>query len=175
MRLALKAILATLLLVCLGAGAAWAETKIGVVDVQRALNESEAGKKAKESLNKRVEKMQTDLKAKKDALDKIEADFKKQSAVLSGDAKRDKEKEFDRKKRDFADTVRDYQEEINQAELTATQPIVKDLEQLIEKLGKDQGYTVILEQKMSGAIYTTKGVDITEQIIKTYNESKAKK
>lgn len=175
MRLALKAILATLLLVCLGAGAAWAETKIGVVDVQRALNESEAGKKAKENLNKRVEKMQTDLKAKKDALDKIEADFKKQSAVLSGDAKRDKEKEFDRKKRDFADTVRDYQEEINQAELTATQPIVKDLEQLIEKLGKDQGYTVILEQKMSGTIYTAKGVDITEQIIKTYNESKAKK
>jgi outer membrane protein len=166
-----------LVLLALGlAGRAWAaETKIGVVDVQRALTETEAGKKAKEKLAQRVEKMQADIKAKQDDLQKMETEMQKQSSVLSGEAKRDKEKDYDRKKRDLSEIYRDYQEEIQQAQAASLQPIVKDLEQVIEKIGQDGGYTVILE-KTAGVIYSTKSIDITDQVIKAANEmSKAKK
>jgi len=175
MRRMIRMLLAAALVLGLGAGRAWAETKIGVVDIQRALNESETGKKAKDNLSKRVEKMQADLKTKKEQLDKMEADLQKQSTVLSADAKRDKEKDFDRRKRDFSDQLRDYQEEIQQAEMTVTQPIVKELEQIIDKIGQEQGYTVILETKMSGVIYSAKGVDLTEAVIKVHNEMQKKK
>jgi outer membrane protein len=166
--------LAVVLPICLGAGAARAETKIGIVDIQRALNESEQGKKAKERLSQRVEKMQADLKLKKEQLEKLDAEIQKQSPLLSGDAKRDREREFDRKKRDYADLVRDYQEEIQQAELQATQPILKEMEETIEKMGREQGYSIILESKMSGVIYSAKGVDLTDAVIKAHNEMKKK-
>lgn len=166
--------LAAAALLCLGAGAAWAETKIGVVDIQRALNESNQGKKAKERLSARVEKMQADLKLKKEELERLDGELQKQSALLSSDAKRDRERDFDRKKRDYADLVRDYQEEIQQAELTATQPILKELEEVIGKMGREQGFSVILESKMSGVIYSAKGIDLTEAVIKAYNDKNKK-
>jgi outer membrane protein len=168
------AALTAVALVCLAAGPALAEVKLGVVDIQRALNESEAGKKAKAQLSQRVEKMQGDLKVKKEQLEKMEADLQKQAAVLTGEAKRDKDKEFDRRKRDYSDLVRDYQEELSQAELTATQPILKEMEGLIEKLGREQGYTVILESKMGGVIFSAQGIDLTEAVIKAHNEMKKK-
>jgi outer membrane protein len=167
--------LAAVVAVCGWTAAAWAETKIGVVDIQRALTETDAGKKAKEKLSQRAEKMQADVKAKQDELQKMEAELQKQASVLSGEAKRDKEKDYERKKRDLAETYRDYQEELQQAQAQALQPIVKDLEQVIEKLGKDGGYSLILE-KTAGVIYSPKEADVTDQVIKAANEmAKAKK
>ncbi len=166
---------AALMLLCLGATAAWAaEAKIGVVDLQRALNECEAGKKAKAKLTERVEKMQTDLKAKKEAVDKLDGELKKQGAMLSADAKRDKERDLERQTRDLNNLARDYEEEYQQAQVAATQPIFKDLEQVIDKIGAEQGYTLIVESKVGGVIYMAKGVDITDEVVKAYN-AKAKK
>lgn len=166
--------LAAALLLGLLAGWAWAEPKIGVIDMRRALTESEAGKKAGEQLSQRVEKMEADLKAKQQQLEKLEADYQKQSSMLSADAKRDKEKEFERKRRDLSDLYRDYREEIAQAELAGFQPILKDLNEVVTKIGAEQGYTVILE-KTSGVLYTAGGVDITEAVIKALNEATKKK
>lgn len=173
-RLTLMTLGAAALLVCLLSGWAAADTKIGVVDMRRALTESETGKKAGQTLSQRVEKMEADLKAKSEQLEKLEADFQKQSSMLSADAKRDKEKEFERKKRDLADLYRDYREEVQQAEVASFQPILKDLNAVIEKIGTDQGYTVILE-KSNGVVFSAKGVDITEAAIKALNETAKKK
>jgi outer membrane protein len=173
-RLTLMTLGAAALLVCLLSGWAFAEAKIGVVDMRRALTESEAGKKAGQALSQRVEKMEADLKAKSAQLEKLEADFQKQSSMLSADAKRDKEKEFERKKRDLADLYRDYREEVQQAEVASFQPILKDLNAVIEKIGTDQGYTVILE-KSNGVVFSAKGVNITEAAVKALNETAKKK
>lgn len=94
--------------------------------------------------------------------------------MLSADAKRDKEKEFERKKRDLADLYRDYREEVQQAEVAGFQPILKDLNAVIEKIGAEQGYTVILE-KSNGVVFSAKGVDITEAAVKALNETAKKK
>lgn len=173
-RLTLMTLAAAALLVCLLSGWAFAEAKIGVVDMRRALTESEVGKKAGQALSQRVEKMEADLKAKSEQLEKLEADFQKQSSMLSADAKRDKEKEFERKKRDLADLYRDYREEVQQAEVASFQPILKDLNAVIGKIGAEQGYTVILE-KSNGVVFSAKGVDITEAAVKALNETAKKK
>lgn len=62
-----------------------ADIKVGIVDLQRALNESAAGKKAKDQFKIEFEKMQSGLKSEKDSLDRLKDDLDKKSVVLSED------------------------------------------------------------------------------------------
>ena len=72
------------------AAPAFAEIKIGIVDLQRALNESAAGKKAKEQFKVEFDRMQGSLKGEKDKLDKMKEDLDKQGAVLKPDDRKAK-------------------------------------------------------------------------------------
>jgi outer membrane protein len=65
------------------AGPGWAaDFKIGIVDLQRALNESAAGKRAKDQFKVEFDKMQNSLKGEKDRLDRMKDDLEKQSVVV---------------------------------------------------------------------------------------------
>jgi len=73
-----------------------AQTKIGYVDLQRALNEVDEGKAAKALLKKDFEEKQRQLDGKKADFEKLRAEFEKQSVVMSDQAKRDKAAELDK-------------------------------------------------------------------------------
>jgi outer membrane protein len=167
-------VVAAVALLCLSPALARAEAKIGVVDIQRAITDSEAGKKAKEKLGQRAQKIQDDLKAKNDAVEKLEGDLKKQEAMLTPEAKREKERELERKKRDLAEVYRDYQEEFSQAQAATFQPLLKEVEGIVNRIGSQEGYTLIIE-KAAGVIYSAKGTDLTDTVIKALNEGAKKK
>src|SRR5258706_12215448 len=84
------------------AGSALAqEPKIGYVDLQRALNESEAGKKAKEEFKVQVDKLQVDLKKQRDEIDRLKEQIEKKSLVLKEEERRNLEKDYEKRLRDF--------------------------------------------------------------------------
>ena len=89
-----------------------ADFKIGVVDLQRALNESSSGKKAKDQFKGEFEKMQNGLKAEKDALDRLKDDLDKKSAVLNDDQKKTKMEDFERRRRDLRRKLEDSDAEL---------------------------------------------------------------
>ena len=72
----------TLTLLCALATGARADMKLGYVDLQRALNESDAGKAAKERFKAQVDRLQVDLKKKKDALDGMKEQLEKKASVM---------------------------------------------------------------------------------------------
>ncbi len=148
--------------------------KVGVLDLQRCLQQSEAGKKASKSLQEKSDRIKKELTAKREDLKKQREDFNKKINVLSQDAKRDKEKELVRKEEDFRDLVREKEEEMHKDEYNAMQPLLSELFDITSKVAKDEGYTLILEAK-SGVVYYTKSIDLTEKVVKIFNESKKEK
>ena len=56
--------------------------KIGYVDLQRALNECEAGKVAKEKFKKEVEKAEQSLERKKSEVEKLKGELEKKGLLL---------------------------------------------------------------------------------------------
>jgi outer membrane protein len=148
--------------------------KVGVLDLQRCLQQSEAGKKASKSLQEKSDRIKKELTVKREDLKKQREDFNKKMNVLSQDAKRDKEKELARKEEDFRDLVREKEEEMHKDEYNAMQPLLSELFDITSKVAKDEGYTLILEAK-SGVVYYTKSIDLTEKIVKLFNESKKEK
>jgi outer membrane protein len=163
---------AVALTVLAAAAPAWAEFKIGIVDLQRALNESSAGKKAKEQFKVEFDKMQNSLKGEKDRLDRMKDDLEKQSVVLKEDERKNKAEEFERRRRDLRRKLEDSDAELRKKDQELTGDILKDLAEVIQQIGQRDGYTVILENSSSSVLYGAKSIDMTEEVIKTYDSRK---
>jgi len=161
-----------LTLLCTLATGARAEMKIGYVDLQRALNESEAGKSAKERFKVQVDRLQVDLKKKKDALDSMKEQLDKKASVMKPDEARSLESDYQKKLRDFERAYKDSQGELQQKDNELTVDLLKELQVVIEEFGKEQGYSIILEQSSSSVLYGAADLDLTEQIIARYNARK---
>jgi outer membrane protein len=163
--------MALALLLATAAGAA-AQLKIGYVDLQRALNESEAGRAAKEKFKAQVDRLQVDLKKKKDQLDALKEQLEKKASVIKDEEARNLEKDYQKRLRDFERSYKDSQAELQQKDNELTVDLLKQLQVVIEDFGKENGYSMILEQSSSSVLYGSPEFDLTEQIIARYNARK---
>jgi outer membrane protein len=146
-----------------------AELRIAVVDMQRALNECDAGKKAKDQVKAKFEKAQDQLKRQRDELDKARDDFDKKSLVLKEDQRRDLEKDFEVKQLDFKRKYEDFQRDLKRTDSELTSGIVEQLYGIVAEIGQQKGYTMVLETSSGVLLYSDKSVDITDEVIKQHN------
>lgn len=174
MRISKTLALVVVLLPVLAAGAGAQQLKIGYVDLQRALNESVAGKKAKERFKTQVDKLQADLKKQKDQLDALKEQIEKKSSVMKPDEAVNLQKDYEKKLRDFDRNYKDSQSELQQKDNELTVELLKELQVVIEAFGKESGYSIILEQSSSSVLYGAPDLDLTEQILARYNATKTK-
>lgn len=173
----------TLVIVVLGlilSSHAWAQDssgpiKIGYVDLRLALNESEAGKKAKTDLESLIKIKQAAIDEKGKTIDKLKGELEKQASVLSEEARKSKEEEIERNIREYQRMVQDAQADVKKKESELTGTILKELREIIDKIGKEANYTLILENVEGLILYSKKDIDLTEKVIKIYNETKSKK
>ena len=148
--------------------------KIGYIDFQKVLNESESGKKAKTDLESLVKSKQLVIDEKGKVIEKLKGDLEKQASVLSAEAKKSKEEELEKILREYQRLVQDSQAEVKKKELGFTDEIIKEIRQIVEKLGEEEGYTLILEKAGGVVLYFKKDSDITDTVIKKYNQLKSK-
>lgn len=152
-----------------------ASAKIGYVDLQRVMLESEKGKDAKKSLTDEVEKLKKNLNQKQDDLQKMKDALEKQAATITPEARADKEKQYQAKLKDYQRLANDYQGELQQKDMEFTQKILKELEDIIKGMGESEKYTVILEKSQAGILFATPAADVTDRVITLYNNSAKKK
>jgi len=146
--------------------------KIGYVDLQRALNESESGRKAKEDFKVQVDKLQAQLKRQKDEIDSLKDQLEKKSVVMKEEERANLEDEYRRKLRDFERNYKDSQADLQKKDNELTGAIIKDLQEIIRDYGEREGYTLILEATSSAVLYGTKSADLTDDVMKLYNSTR---
>lgn len=143
------------------------EVKFGYVDLQEALIQSEAGKKAFAALKEEFKKKEQDVRQKEEELKELQSEMTKQGAILSESAKREKEDNYRRLLKDYKRYVNDSEQELQTREKEYTEKILKEIIDVIQKFGKQKGYTMIWEKK--GIIYAPEKVDLTNDILKIYD------
>jgi outer membrane protein len=146
--------------------------KVGIIDLQRCLQESMEGKRASELLQKKKAELQKSLDKRQQELLELRQEFEKQSMMLSMDAQESKKKTVERKARELEYYLRDLNEEMARAQEKEKKRIFDELGTLIEKIGTREGYSLILEKRAGGVLYQDKSVDITDKVIKAYDELK---
>ncbi len=166
-RTATTVIVGLLLLGWTGPGWAAQAIRVGVVDVQQVLNQSQKGTAIKQKLDQERVTRQKDLDAKQQEVMKLQAELEKQAPLLSEQAKRERSEALQRRVRDVRriaeDANRDFEKQVREAEMEITREIFG----VIQEYGKDQGFTIILER--STLIYSAPVVDLTAEIVKRYD------
>ena len=154
-------------------GSVWAaDFKIAYVDIQRAVNECNAGKDAKKAITKEVEKFQRQIADKQKELQTMKESLEKQAPMLNPDARANREKEYQNKLREFQRWGEDTQNEINQKRMEMERNISIGLQKVIQKMGADEGYTFVLEKNENVVLYISKALDITDRVIKAHDAQK---
>ncbi len=146
-----------------------ADLKIAYVDIQKAVADSTAGKNAGERFKADVKKAEDSLMKEKNEVEKLGETLEKQSAMLSEDTRREKEKDFLRRKRDYERLLKDQQTELQIKEAELKNEILGSLIPIIQKYGKENGYSIIFGKSDVLLLYASDSLDITDKIIAIYD------
>jgi outer membrane protein len=149
--------------------------KIGYIDVQRVLARSAAGVAAREQLEKERATIQKDMDTRRQELEKLRDEIEKKGALMTADARREKQETFERKRRDAARAADDYQKELEKKEGQLLQRVLQEVSGVIEKVGKEKNYYMIVEKRNAGVLYAATDADLTDEIIRAYDRDGAKK
>lgn len=157
--------------VVLAAGFAHAEAKIGFVDMQKAIQATSAGKKAKAELETEFNKKKKDLEKKEVDLKKMGEDLERKKSVLSEEVLNKKQAEFQEEMLKYRDVVGKSQQEIQKKERELTAPILDKMRKVIGKIAKEKSYSLILENSQM-VLFSTPEADLTDEVVKSFEKEK---
>ena len=146
-----------------------AESRIGFVDIQKAILGTKEWKKQFEIFKKDFAKEKKKIQARENRIKKMLSDLNKQSSVLDPEVRKKKEDRFRKEKIAFERYLKDQNDEFGKNEKEITQKILIKMMKVIKKLGKEKKYTMILEEKV--VLYHDRGNDLTALATKTYNRT----
>lgn len=152
-----------------------ASTRIAFIDVQRVLARSAAGVAAREQLEREKATMQKEIDGKRQELDKLRDELEKKGPLMTADVRRDREEQMERKRRDAVRLADDYQRELARKEQVLAQKVLQELSGVIERIGKQKGYHLIVERRGAAVLYSAPEVDLTDEIIRAYDQEAATK
>jgi outer membrane protein len=154
--------------------AASAEVKIGYANLQKALNECKAGVKAKDDLKVEAQGLEEELNKKQEELKKMKDELDKKASVWNKETKDAKEKEFKTRTADFQKKFMEYGDNLNKKKQETEARIIKELRDVVEEIAKKKGITFVFEKSVGGLLYAPKELDLTDEVIKTYDARKKK-
>jgi len=163
-RLCTFGVFAAVMLVTLPAAA---QTKFGFVDLQKAVTESRDGKAALKKLQDMTERKQKELNAKQDELKRLEDEIRGQGSMWNDDMKRQKLGEYQKKGLELQEFYTENARELAEREQELTAPIIDRFMKIINKIGKERGYTAVFHS--GSAIYVSGTVDLTSEVIRLFD------
>lgn len=145
--------------------------KIGIVDFQRILSESEPGKKIQARLQAKGQEMESDLRSLGTKIQELEEELQQRSTVVSRKKREQMQREMDIKKYDLQSKQKAYRSELREIENEMLEKLQTEIFSLAEEIGKKEGYLLIIEK--SAAVYYPSSIDITDTLIEQYNASQS--
>jgi outer membrane protein len=162
----MKAFLVLLIGMFLSVSAFAADSKFGYIDIQRAIQATKAGQKAKSELENEFKKKEKDLKEKEKDIKTMRDDFEKKNAVLSDEVKGKKQMEIQEQMLKFQKQATESQMELQKRERDLTSPILDKMKKAIEKVANEEGLSMVFEN----AVWAKKELDITDRVVKEFEK-----
>jgi outer membrane protein len=159
-----KSLLAAALGLCLAlpAGMALAQSKIGVVQIERIVRDSGPALRAQKKLEAEFSKREADLSKIADQLKRMQDELEKEGVTMSEAARRTKERDFSELTRDFQRKQREYREDVNQRRNEELSQVIEQANRIIRQIAEAEKYDIIFQE----AAYANPRIDITDKVIK---------
>jgi outer membrane protein len=146
-----------------------AQMKVAVVDVQRAVMQTEDGLRAQATLKKLFDSRQQEINKKQLELQKQKEDIDKQSRVLSQQALQKKVDDWQKQMVELQTTFVEYNKELEKKQKELTDPIFERVIGAIKRVAGTDGYDLILDR--ATVAFSRGDLDLTDRVIQLANGS----
>jgi len=148
-----------------------APTRVAVINVQRVLLESNQGKTARVKLERVAQGKQEQAQAMRTELENLEKEISTKRLSLSQDKLEEMTKSYDEKKIALQRFAQDADRELKAEEQKTLIELEKSIRPVIDQIGKEMGFALIFNKLESGLVYASDAVEITDMVIKRYNDA----
>lgn len=162
-------LLALAALVVFGTAAQDEGVKIGIVDIEQALASTDAGKAAQEEMTRKAREAEASFQPMIERYREMEEDFKAKKFVLSEEALYQKQLDLQEMAMQVQSKKKELESQMQVEMQRINGPLLSKFGEIVEELGRDQGFTLILHRQTPGVLYTREALDITDQIVAKYN------
>ena len=146
----------------LPAGQALAQGKIGVVQIERIVRDSQPALRAQKRLEAEFTKREAELGKVADQLKRLQDEIEKDALTMPESQRRTKERDFADLSREFQRKQREYREDVNQRRNEELGQVIEQANRIIRQIAESEKYDIIFQE----AAYANPRIDITDKVIK---------
>jgi len=148
-----------------------APQRVAVIDVQKVLTQSTAGKAAYDKLKKMQDERMERAKSMDEEMRKLDSEIGTKRLSLSEDKLAEMQKQLADKRINIQRYAQDAEREIGESRDRELMALEAKIKPVIDALGKEMGLAAIFNKFESGLVYASDAIDVTETVIKRFNEA----
>ena len=165
-----RAALSLCLLCLLGSSSAFADLKVGYVDLQRALTEVGEGQQAKSRLKSEIDKKKAEFEGEQKKLREDGMVLDRQASAMSEEVRIEKMKQLQGRLMQISEKGQKLQTEFVEKERTELKKIFDRMDPIVAAIAKREGLAMVFEKTDSGLVFAESNLDLTNELVRTYNE-----
>lgn len=149
--------------------------KVAVINSQKAFEQSAEGRKAVSILQEKEQEIKDEIKRRNEEIQKLKDRLVSQKLTLTAEALNQIKLEIDQKEAARQKYEQDASRDFEQFKSQLIKRIRDEMLAVVDELVREQGYDLVFDLNSSGLIYFQPAFDITEEIIKRYDQKKGQK
>lgn len=158
------ALVAGFLLAAAVAGAAELRP-LAIIDSQKIAEEYEAARDAQEQYQKFIRELEREVTEKEKALTALMEEIESQKLLLGQDALATKTQQFERQRAEYFQFRESIDQRAESEYKTRIQPILDQVKTIVERLGKERNYGLILDSAAVSVLYVNPEFDLTNDVL----------
>ena len=163
---------AAVLALAVSCAAAYAETRVAIINIQDAITRTQEGQKLIGELQTRYEPKSKELEGWQSQINDLRAQLNKGQNTMSEDARRELVRQIQQKERDAQRAVEDARGQFNQEQQVIFNEVGGKLMAVIDKYAKEKGFAIVLDisSPQSPVLYAVNEVNITNDVIAAFDQ-----
>ena len=147
--------------------------KLGFFDKQAVVDRSEMGKEGLATIKAEMKPIYEKLEATRQEIKELKEEFKKKEPMWSDEAKKSKYLEIVSMEKRLEQDVEQANRSLSKRERELLTPLQSKVLEIVAKIGKEGGYTMIFEVPGAGIWYAPDSLNLTDKIIQELNTASA--
>lgn len=149
-----------------------AEVSVGIVSMQKVLDESKKGKDVQKKFEQSVATEKKEIEKREGTIKKAQEDFVRDQATMSEEQRRKKQREIQNQVSELQQFANEAQEKMSAKRLDLLKTVVEPAKEIVNKVAKEKKMTIVFERGESGLLYFDEAIDLTPEIIKRLDAAK---
>jgi outer membrane protein len=153
-----------------GLGASDERITIGFVDIDQAINSTKQGLAAREEFERKKREAESQLRPLMEQIQNEMREFESKKFVLSDDARFQKQLDLAELQNQFENRQKSVEGQLQVDRERLIAPLRNKLVKIVEEVGRQEGFSLILHRQSPGVMYWKEALDVTDLIIERFNK-----